>query len=273
MSIAFIVVLMLIAGLAGGILSGLIGIGGGLIFVPLFDLLFAAHGIEGDTLVKLTLANSFFAIFISGIITSYRQIRNANFYLKEIIHTAIPAVITGMAITYLISAFTWYSENMFKLIFLGMLIFTVIRTFVAKPKVSAEGAPFHSWKFVVTGLLTGIASGLSGLGGGVIMIPLFQQLAGMDMKKASSVSIGVIPVLLLPMLGVYLWQTPKAPITEFFHLGYLVPGYVLPLSIGILLGTGIGLKWSSKLSNKILQRIFVALIFVIIGKYLLSFFT
>ncbi len=273
MELPVVIVLMLIAGLAGGILSGLIGIGGGLIFVPLFDLLFGFHQIDGDTLVKLTLANSFFAIFISGIITSYRQFKNGNFYLREILHTAIPAVITGMTVTYLISAFTWYSENMFKLIFLAMLVFTVLRTMLSKPKRTEEVPEFKSWKFVITGFLTGIASGLSGLGGGVIMIPLFQQLAGMNMKKASSVSIGVIPVLLLPMLGVYLWQSPQVPLNEFYHLGYLVPGYVLPLSLGILLGTGMGLKWSAKLSDKNLQRIFVVLIFVIIVKYILSFFS
>lgn len=266
-----IFILLLVLGVAGGVLSGMIGIGGGLIFVPMFDALFKSHGIDGSELVKFTLANSFFCIFFSGIITSAKQYRQNNFYFKEILYTAIPAIVTGLVFTWLISRFTWYSESMFKGLFVMLLIYTVVRSFSRSAKEQPSELPFNRNKHLLIGLLTGIASSLSGLGGGVVMIPLYQTLFHMDMKKASSVSIGVIPVLILPMLIVYLSGSPAQISDELTLWGYLAPLYVLPISLGLWLGTSFGLKLAKKLSNQTLQYIFAGLLTVLIVKYFIEF--
>lgn len=266
-----VIILLLVLGIAGGILSGMIGIGGGLIFVPMFDFLFKSYGIEGSEVVKFTLANSFFCIFVSGIITSVKQYRQDNFYLKEIIYTGIPAILTGLLFTWLITNFSWYSESMFKALFVLLLIYTVVRTFSGKSKSELPEAPFNRKKFVGIGLLTGVASSLSGLGGGIVMIPLFKNLTHMNMKKASSVSIGVIPILLLPMLIVYLSGSPKMLTSELLHWGYLAPLYVLPISLGLWLGTSLGLGFAKKLSNQALQYIFAGLLIVLLIKYFIEF--
>lgn len=266
-----VIIILLLLGLVGGILSGMIGIGGGLIFVPMFDYLFKTHGIDGSELVKFTLANSFFCIFISGIITSVKQYRQDNFYFKEIIYTAIPAILTGLLFTWLITGFSWYSEEMFKGLFVLLLIYTVVRTFMRGSKKDMQELPFSRNKLVTIGLLTGIASSLSGLGGGVVMIPLYRNLLHMDMKKASSVSIGVIPILLLPMLVVYLSGNPGHVTSEVTLWGYLAPLYVLPISVGLWLGTGLGLKFAKKLSNQTLQYIFAGLLTILIIKYFIEF--
>lgn len=255
-------------------LSGTIGIGGGLIFVPIFDHIAGHLGITGAELVKFTLANSFFCIFISGIITSYRQIKNDNFFGREILFTAIPALITASLLSYLITSQSWYSEQAFKLLFIGLLFYTVVKTFISNKNASEKSEEHSVIKFVFIGSLTGLASGLSGLGGGVIMIPLFRNLLYMDMKKASSVSIGVIPVLLFPVLAIYFAGKPDLTYfsSEVYHWGYLLPFFVAPVTVGLWFGSYSGIYLSQKMTNRHLQLIFAVLLSILIIKYITELF-
>lgn len=266
-----IIILLVVLGIIGGILSGLIGIGGGLIFVPIFDFLLKSHHIVGSELVKFTLANSFFCIFISGIITSYKQFKQNNFYLKEILFTAIPAIITGVFLTYLVAQSTWYSERVFKMLFITLLAYTVVKTFVKRKDFEEKELPFSFKRYTGIGLLTGVASSLSGLGGGIIMIPLFKNILKMDMKKAASVSIGAIPILLFPMLLLYAFSSP-INVNNIYHWGYLTPVYVAPVAAGLWLGTSIGLKISKHITNQALQIIFASLLSLLILKYTIELF-
>ncbi len=264
--------LLLIAlGIIGGILSGLIGIGGGLIFVPIFDYLLKSKGIEGSELVKFTLANSFFCIFIAGILTSYKQFKQGNFYLKEILYTAIPAIVTGAALTYFVTRFSWYSESVFKLLFVALLVYTAVKTFVKRKTIEEKELPFSAQRYIIIGLFTGVASSLSGLGGGVVMIPLFRNILKLDMKKAASISIGAIPILLFPMLLVYGFGKPNVN-QAIYQWGYLNPLYVAPVALGLWGGTSIGLKISKRITNQTLQIIFASLLSILIIKYLIELF-
>jgi uncharacterized protein len=260
------IILLVFLGVIGGILSGLIGIGGGLIFVPIFDFLLKTHDIEGSELVKFTLANSFFCIFVSGIITSYKQFRQDNFYFKEILYTAVPAIVTGGILTYFVTNSSWYSERIFKLLFIALLVYTVLKTFLKRKTAEEKELPFSVKRYAGIGLLTGIASSLSGLGGGIVMIPLFKNIIKMDMKKAASVSIGAIPILLFPMLILYAFGSPIIT-SNIYHWGYLTPLYVAPVAVGLWLGTTIGLKISKRITNQTLQIIFASLLTLLILKY------
>jgi len=265
------IVLLVFLGIVGGILSGLIGIGGGLIFVPVFDILLKSKGIEGSELVKFTLANSFFCIFVSGLITSYKHFKQDNFYLKEILYTAVPAIITGAFLTYIVSNSTWYSERIFKILFVALLVYTVVKTFVKRKASQEKELAFSFKRYTGIGLLTGVASSLTGLGGGVFMIPLFRNILKMDMKKAASVSIGAIPILLFPMLLLYAFGSPSYA-GSIYLWGYLTPVFVAPVAVGLWLGTSIGLKISKRITNQTLQIIFATLLSILILKYTIELF-
>ena len=91
------------------------------------------------------------------------------------------------------------------------------------------------------------------------------------MKKAASVSIGAIPILLFPMLLLYAFGTPVQT-DNFYNWGYLTPSFVAPVAVGLWLGTTIGLKISKRITNQSLQFIFAALLSILIIKYTLEIF-
>ena len=60
-----------------------------------------------------------------------------------------------------------------------------------------------NWKASIAGGAAGIANGLFGAGGGMILVPLLTKLCGVDEKKCFSTALSVILPLCLVSLGVY----------------------------------------------------------------------
>lgn len=114
-----------------------------------------------------------------------------------------------------------------------------------------------------TGLAAGIASGLFGIGGGVIIVPLLIFFFNLPQKTASATSL-VAMILPVGILGV--WEYYKAGVVnqQNLKMGLLV-------SAGIFLGTLFGSKLSIILPTKIITRGFaLLLIYVSIKLWLQS---
>jgi uncharacterized membrane protein YfcA len=99
-----------------------------------------------------------------------------------------------------------------------------------------------------TGLLAGLGSGLFGIGGGVIIVPLLYFIYGLELKTASATSL-VAMILPVGILGV--WQYYKAGIINqnHFKMGLMI-------STGMFFGALIGSKISILLPSKTLSKAF-----------------
>ena len=73
--------ILLLLGIAAGVLAGLFGIGGGILFTPILFLLFNDAGVSDPVL--WTIGSSLFCTFIASTGSSLRQYRQDNFFLKE----------------------------------------------------------------------------------------------------------------------------------------------------------------------------------------------
>lgn len=264
-----LILLLLAFGALGGFLSGLLGVGGGIIFVPVLSSVLATIGLEDPELAKYILANSFAATFFAGAISTRKQYKLNHFYPKEILLTAATAIPASLLISIAITNGTWYNQRGFSLFFIALLLLTLVRFLWPKTATNDITTQSSIWKLMVTGSFTGIIASLSGLGGGIIMIPLFTQFLKINIKKAAAISIGVIPTLMIPMLFMYgSSDTPEIHLQG--QIGYLLPTVFLPLVAGLLFAAPFGVSVGQKASSKYLRLIFSILIFVIILKTLWS---
>ena len=76
-------------GIVGGFISGLLGVGGGIIFVPILSTVLATIGYGDEELAKYILANSFAATFFAGAVSTLKQYKLNSFYPKRILKTAL----------------------------------------------------------------------------------------------------------------------------------------------------------------------------------------
>ena len=104
------------------------------------------------------------------------------------------------------------------------------------------------------GLLAGILSGLIGIGGGIIMIPLL-LLLGLSQHQAQGTSLAVLAV----------------PVTALAALNYYKEGYVdwkyaALIAVFFVIGGYIGSKFALQIDEKILKKIFGFVLLIVAGK-------
>lgn len=197
-----------IVGIVVGILSGLLGIGGGTVMVPVFRLLFGMEPI-------MATATSFFTIIPTSLAGMWKHIRNRTCLLKL-------GLIAGIAGACMSPVGVWcanVSPGWLIMIAAACVIlysaFTMLKKAIAAgkprkdaasrsgaPLVSDDVAPLSARQVALgaaIGLAAGFLGGFVGVGGGFIMVPLFISLLGVSMRLASGTSL--IAVLLIAIPG------------------------------------------------------------------------
>lgn len=110
---------------------------------------------------------------------------------------------------------------------------------------------------VLIGILAGILSGLVGVGGGVIMVPLLVLLFGMSQHQAQGTSLAVLAV---PVTAVAVYN--------YYTEGHINIKYALVIAVFFVAGSVIGSKFALGLDQKTLKKIFAVILLIIAGKML-----
>jgi len=266
-------IVIFIIGSLGGFISGLLGVGGGIVYIPLMDYFLFRMGLRNDVLVKGILANSLFTIIFSGSVASYTQYKSGNFYPKEILLTAVPGIISALTFTYLIKSGTWYSKSMFNIVFAGMLLVIILKMFFTK-KSSLENLKVKEIKpmqYYLTGLFAGVVTAFSGLGGGVFMTPVFTDVLKHDIRKASSISNGIIPLFAIA-IGFYNLSGSEFVKVNNWQIGYIVFPVIIPMIIATFIFAPLGVKVSQKTNPIIIRSIFISFVSIVLIKIIYEIF-
>ncbi|HOK41558.1 MAG TPA: sulfite exporter TauE/SafE family protein, partial [bacterium] len=105
--------------------------------------------------------------------------------------------------------------------------------------------------YILLGLISGIISGLIGLGGGTVILPALVFIFGMNQHLAQ----GTTLALMIPPIGLL-------AAIEYYKAGYVNFKAALFICIGFFIGGLIGSKFAMQLSDEILQKIFGCFLFI-----------
>lgn len=271
-------------GVGIGILSGLLGVGGGTIMVPLFRL------VLGMSPVGAT-ATSLFTIIPTSLSGAVSHLRNKTCLLKLGIAMGVGGACTSSAGAWLAHGAPGWTIMVASAVAIAYSSITMLRKALAIPKSDAQASAAYKSKLeeqvpntldeekaahndkikpissaavlasetrtvpigakqlfqgVGIGVVTGFVSGFIGLGGGFIMVPLMLSFFKLPMKVASGTSLCAIILLALPATVLQCW---------YGNVDYLV-------GIGIACGSIPGAVIGAKLANRVPER---ALRFVFAG--------
>jgi uncharacterized protein len=166
-------------GFAAGVLGSMIGLGGGIIVVPVLTFL----GFPPT----VTASNSLFAAFSNSIAStiSYSKQKRIEYSLGlKLGLLAIPGTILGAFLS------TDIAPDIFKILFGFILIASAVYIFLRKQIESREKIISKQLVIFTIGaaFFAGIISSFFGIGGGIVFVPLMVVGMGMSMKKAAPTS-------------------------------------------------------------------------------------
>ena len=225
-------------GFLSGILSGLLGIGGGFIVVSILVSL-------GYTPLQ-AIATSTLVIVMSAISGSIQNWQMGCLDYKRVIHLGIPALLTAPIGVYLAHQIPPY----LLLIIFGVFLIGSIYLVEIRKRLTVKGKNYKAPKInpiifrIGTGGFSGILTGLLGVGGGTVLVPLQMLLLGEPIKLAIQTSLGVIVATAVSACVGY-----ASGGNILFIQGFL-------LGIGGLLGAQISTRFLPKLSDSIVLFIF-----------------
>jgi uncharacterized protein len=189
-------IILFCIGTLTGVLSGVLGIGGGLLMVPALTMF-------GLPLVQAT-ATSLVAVFLSAASGSFQNLRTGELDKSAALVLALFGIITAQL-------GAWIGERLpnqtLALGFAALLLATIYlmtlkqtlqkngsQEVISQPRSLGQSSYPNS---AGIGLLAGLLAGLFGVGGGVVMVPLQMLLLRQPIKVAVRTSLGAIVVIAL----------------------------------------------------------------------------
>lgn len=173
--------LLALVGIIGGVLSGAFGVGGGIVMVPLLVWLVGMDQ-------KVASATSLAAIVPATIVGSIAYVLKGEVDLIAALALAIGAVPGALIGTWLLRRI---NIDILRWLFIAMMVAVAIRMLFLEVErgVALEQSVLTFVMLIGIGVLTGIASGLFGVGGGVIMVPVLVVGFGMSDLIAKGTSL------------------------------------------------------------------------------------
>jgi len=249
-------IIIFFIGLLSSLLGSLLGIGGGVIIVPAFVIIFK-YPIQNAVAISLS------TIVATSVITTARNIKkgipNIKIGLELELITALTAIAGGFIA---INIDPKIIQTLFSLLLISIAYLMLKRKksknyFNTKgefeyfdPKLNktiAYNVENMRFAFPISAF-AGIASGMFGIGGGMFKVPVLNSVCKIPMRAASATSAFMVGI------------TASAGAYVYFRHGYADVDSVFLTLLGVVVGSKLGLYISDNMKNEMIEKVFVFVI-------------
>lgn len=235
MSLWLLIPITVLVGVATGVLSGMFGIGGAVISTPAIRVL-------GATALQ-AIGSTLPSILPSSVSGSLRYRRESMIIGRVVVITSafgVPASVAGSRLSGAVPG----NGHPLMILTAALVGYTGYRTaFPTLRTVERANLPLEDqwWRLAVIGVGAGALSGLLGVGGGILMVPLFSQWVGIPLKETIASSLACVGIFAIP-----------GTLTHWY-LGHIDWTFAIALSIGVIPGARIGARFTIGAEDRILR--------------------
>lgn len=216
-TLAVLALVALGAGVGGGVLAGLLGVGGGIVIVPALYLALGFADLGAGVAMQVAVATSLATIVFTALSSGLSHHRRGAVDLALLRRWA-PWVVAGVVSGSLLGAVV--NGRVMVGVFAAVASLVALNMLLGKGRVSPEPrvAPAPVW--ALTGVLAGGVSALMGIGGGTVCVPILSFL-GYDIRRAVGTSAALGLLIGLPATLVYIATGLHAKGLPPLSLGYV----------------------------------------------------
>jgi uncharacterized protein len=257
-------------GIVAGLLSGLVGVGGGVLMVPFLYFFydrpewFGFH-VAPDLRVVVAHATSLFVIVPTSIRGAVAFHRAGLVEWRAVWPIGLSSVLAAAGAAWIAPSIP---PQWLKIGFGAFLVISGIR--LAKRKAApVPGSPEQPLRLslsvtVPTGIAVGTLSALLGVGGGIVSIPLLMHVIGLEIKRVAATSMGIITITATAGSLTYMLTGAERVGLPGGSIGYVHVAAGVAMFLGAVLSVSWGALINQRLRPRALTLVF-ATVFVIIG--------
>lgn len=249
------------AGALAGLLAGLLGIGGGLVLVPLLALWWRAQGMPDAYSLHLAVACSAASIVATGSASAFAHHR-AGRVDWGIVRIQAPGLVLGAWSAALVVGAL--SERWLALLVAGFCLYAAYTLVRASPTATAPGGPGSATGTFAVAAAIGALSAAVGIGGGSLNVPYLHR-RGLTLKRAIGTSAAAgIPIALAAALGYLLVPGPTP--SGALRFGLIDLGVVALIAATSVPMAPIGAWLAGRAPVALLKSLFAAYLLLVAGQ-------
>lgn len=257
MTIAHVVIL-LATGIGVGFAGGLLGLGGCFIMTPVQYMLFTGMGIPADIAIRLAFGTNLLVVLPTAASGAWRHSTKGAVWWKAAIVMGSCGMIAAFGGATLA---THLPGAVLKIAFGAVILLAGIRMLTAKPPAIEEEAKDNPWLWAGWAIPIGIVTGIIGIGGGALMIPVMVLALRFRLHSAIATSLAVMIFTSAGAVIGYIVNGLGIPDLPPYSIGYVnLPSWFL-LAVTSVGMAQLGAIAAHKLPARQLGYVFVAVMF------------
>lgn len=264
---AELIIFSITVGIGAGILIGMLGIGGGIIFVPFFYFLIPSFGISQESIPYFAIGTSLLSGAIATSNSAFHHFFKRNINLKKAIILSAGSIIASILTPYFV---VHTGASILHIIFGTVFIFVALRMlfFNGENNKTEKKISLPKFYLIGFGLVIGIVSAFSGIGGGLLYFPTLVYLFDTEIKSAiGTSSFATAATMIFSALS---FSQQQNNLSVDGSIGYIliVPGLLVGVFASI--GSYFGVRLALKSKDNLIKKIFAVVLIIAVLKIILG---
>jgi hypothetical protein len=264
MDLTIYLLFLALTGVLVGFTSGLLGVGGGFIMGPVQFFLLVALGVDPNLAIRVAFGTSLAVILPTAISGAWGHSRRGAVLIKPALFLGVTGFLGGIMGAFIATN----TPVQFLRILSGIVIMAsalwMIRSQRSKSNEEEDDQePPKDQSFLIWGFIGGLSSGVLGIGGGVIMVPILTILLKFRIHQAIGTSMAFITMASLGGIMVYILQGLAIPGLPPYSVGYVNLVQLVALAGTSIPMAQVGVITAHKLPGKQLRYVFILVLIYI----------
>ena len=252
------IIILLATGAVSGFAGGMLGLGGAFLMTPMQFMVYTRMGLPEDVAILTAFGTSLLVVLMTAINGAWRHHR------EKAVSWRVAIIMGGSGLLFSLGGATlavYIPGAALKITFGVIALFGCIRMLIAT-RERTEAEPVNNpWLWVAWAIPVGLLSGILGVGGGVLMIPILVIALRFKMHNAVANSLAIMIFMSIGGIIGYIVNGIGVAGRPDYSIGYInIPSWAL-LAIPSAIMAQVGAMTAHKMPRKLLMYLFIVIMF------------